>query len=144
MQRPAELDLALDVDDLAAAEPDLRGDAARLAKGEPAKADHRQPVDLADLLAVGLDADRLAADLLLEAPVDAVAAAELRVDRRLHLKFANDRLAGIAGELVGFVQQVVEGTHARRYFVGIAGEARRLLNHPPNAGAVERPQLLAP
>src|SRR6266545_7583432 len=113
MKRPAELDLAFDVDDLATAEPDLRSDAAGLAERGGAEADHREPVDLADRLAVGFDADRLAADLFLEAPVDAVAAADLRVDRRLHVRLADDFLAAIDGKLVGLVQQVGKGAHAR-------------------------------
>src|SRR5947207_8656474 len=106
MERPAELDLAFDIDNLAAAEPNLRGDAAGLAEGEGAQADHRQPVDLAHFLAVGFDADRLAADLFLEAPVDAVATAELRIDRRLNLGFADGPLAGVPGQLVRFAQEI--------------------------------------
>ena len=71
MQRPAELDLTFDIDDLAAPEPHLCGDAGRCAEMEPAEGDDRQPVDLPDRLAIGLDADRLAADLFLEPAIDA-------------------------------------------------------------------------
>src|SRR5208282_1717581 len=83
MQRAAELDFALDVDDLAASEPDSGGNAARVTKRETAEGHHRKPVDLADLFAVGLDADGLATDLLLQAAIDPVAPAELRIDRLL-------------------------------------------------------------
>ena len=41
MQRAAECHLALDIDDLAAAKPDLSRDSARSAEGKSAEADHR-------------------------------------------------------------------------------------------------------
>src|SRR5579883_712948 len=103
MQGTAERDLALDVDDLAAAQPHPRGDAARNAERKTAQADDREPVDLADRGAPRLDADRLARDLLLQPSIDAVAAPDFGVDRRLHLALA-DRLAGIGGKLVGLAQ----------------------------------------
>src|SRR5579862_7395054 len=105
MQWSAKLDLALDIDDLAAAHPHLRGDAGRVAKGERAEADHRQPVDLAHRRAAGLDADRPARDLILHASVDAVAAADLRVERTLDFRGADYLLAGIGGELIGLLKQ---------------------------------------
>ena len=103
-----------------------------------------RPLTCPICFAVGLDADRLAADLLLQAAIDAVAAADLRVDRRLHLGLADHRLAGIGGELVGFPQQIEKGAHARRQLVGIAGEPGRLLDDARDGRPVERPQLLAP
>ena len=74
-------------------------------KGELAEADHRKPVHLTDLSAIGLDMDGLAADFFLQATIDAVAAAELRVDRRLHLGLADHVFAAVGGDLVGFLQQ---------------------------------------
>src|SRR5438552_16914537 len=143
MQRPAQGDLALDVDHLAAPQPDLRGDAARLTEGEPAEADDRQPVELADLLTVGLNTDRAAADLLLQTAIDAVAAADLRIDRRLDLDEADDILAGVARELVGFAQQIDKSARAGGQFVGVAGEPGRLLDDSRDGGAVQRAQFLA-
>src|SRR5260370_40873671 len=144
MERPAELDFALDIDDLAAAEADLSGDAARSAKRECAEADDRETVDLADLLAIGLDADRLAADFFLHAPVDAVAATYLRIDRRLHLRLADDLFAGISGKLVGFLQQIDKGPHTGRQFVGVAREPGSLLDHPGDGITIEGPELFPP
>ena len=63
-------------------------------------------------------------DLFLQPAVDAVAAAELGVDRGLHLGGADDVLAGIGGELVGLLQQVDDRAQAGRQPVGIAGEPR--------------------
>src|SRR5271157_1230272 len=122
MQRPAELDFALDIDDRAAAEADLGSDTARIAKGKSSEADDGESVDLTDLLTVGLDAYRLAADLFLQAPVDAIATAYLGIDRRLYLRLTDDILTGVRSELIGFLQQIDEAAHAGRQFVGVARE----------------------
>src|SRR5271170_7184385 len=114
MQRTAKLHFALDINDLAAAHAHLRGDPRRIAEGKRAEADYRKPIDLADHLAVGFDADRLAADLFLHAAVDAITAADLRVDRGLHLNRAGYLLATIGGELIGFLQQFDDHPHAGR------------------------------
>jgi hypothetical protein len=103
MQRSAEFDLTLDIDDLAAAEPDLCRDPARVTKGETTEHDHRETVHLADDLAGGLDADSLAADLLLQAAIDPVAAAELGIDGALHLGRCDDVFASRSGQLVGLL-----------------------------------------
>ena len=58
-----QLGLALDIDHLALAETDPCGDPAGLAKGEAADLQHRQPVQLPDRLAVGVDQHGAARDL---------------------------------------------------------------------------------
>ena len=65
MQRAAELDLALDIGDAAAAEANARGDPGRLAKGELTELQDREPIDLADLRAGRVDQDEVALDPLL-------------------------------------------------------------------------------
>src|SRR6516164_11725388 len=136
MQRSAELDLALDIDDFAAAEPHPGGDATGIAKAETAERHDRKPVDLADFVAVGLDADCLASDLFLQATVDPVTAAKLRIDRALHLRRRDDLLAGARGNLVGLLQQIDNLAQPGRKPVGIAGEARSPLDHPRDRAAV--------
>ena len=64
--------------------------------------------------------------------------------RGLHLGLADHVLAGIGGELVGFLQQIDDRAHAGRQSIRVAGEPRGLLDHPGHRVAVERPQLLAP
>src|SRR5579863_452136 len=144
MQRSAELDLALDIDDLAAAHPHLRGDSGRVAEGERAEADHGEPVDLTDYLARIFYADRAARDLLLHAPVDTVAAANLRIERALNLGGADHLLAGVGGELIGLLEQFVDRSHAGRQPLGIPGKASRVLDHPSDSVAVEGAQMVAP
>src|SRR5215831_6760966 len=142
MQRPAELDLALDIDDFAAAEPDPGGDATGIAKAETAERYHRKPVDLADFFAVGLDADGLAADLLLQAAVDPITTTELRVDRALYFGRCNNLLAGARGNLVGLLQQIDNLAQPRRQPVGIPGKARSPLDHPRDRSAVQREEIV--
>ena len=55
MDRAAELDLALDVDHLAAPRPGLAGDAGRTTEPETADLDHAEAVHLSDARAVGID-----------------------------------------------------------------------------------------
>src|SRR6516162_4288861 len=143
MQRPAELDLALYVDHLAAAEPDTGSYAAGITESESAERDDRKPVHLADLFAVRLDTDRLARDFLLQAAIDTVAAAELGIDRPLHLGRSDDLFAGPNRNLVGLLQQIDDPAQAGRQPLGIAGKARRVLDRARDRAAIEWQQLLA-
>src|SRR3954449_9068165 len=98
MERAAKLHFAFDINNLAAAEPHPRRYAARHAEDKIPEHGDREAVDLPDRLAIGFDADRPAADLFLQAAIDAVAAAELRVDGGLHLGLADHLFVGISGE----------------------------------------------
>src|SRR6266851_1513050 len=120
MERTAEGNLALDIDHLAATQPDLGGDPGGIAKRESAETDHRQAIDLPNPFTPGFEADRLAADLLLHAPVQTVAAVKLRVDRGVDLGGADLLLAGIGRELVGLLQQISDRTQAGRQALLIA------------------------
>ena len=98
--------VGLVVDDLSASQPDAGGIAARVAKRKTAEGHHRKPVDLADHFAVGLDADGLAADLLLQSAINPVTAPELRIDRLLHLCCRDRGLAGTDRQMVGLLQKI--------------------------------------
>jgi hypothetical protein len=91
---------------LAAAKSDPGGNTAGIAESQIAERDDRKPVDLANLFAIGLDTDRLAADLLLQTSVDPVTAAELDIDRQLHFGRGDDLPASAGGDLVGLLQQI--------------------------------------
>src|SRR5215470_10538320 len=142
MQGSAERDFALDVDNLAAAEAHPRGDAARDTKGGPPESSDKKPVDLADRSAFGLDAGRFFCNLVEEAPIDAVAAAEFSGDRRLDLGCADDLPLGVGGELVGFAQHIGDRTHLDRHLTAIAGKARGVFDDASDAVAVEGPELV--
>ena len=65
MERPAEFDFALDVDDLSAAGSHLAGDAGRPPKGKSAELDDAEAIDLADMRSRGVDQRHLFEDGLL-------------------------------------------------------------------------------
>src|ERR1700730_12228043 len=143
MQRAAESNLALDIDDLAAPQPDARGDAAGVAERETAERHDREAVDLADLFAVGLAPDGLAPNLLLHAAIDPVAAAELPVDRLLHLGGRDDSLTSADSQLVRLLQQIDNLAQLGGQPVGVAGDPRRLLDDARHRTTVEREELFA-
>src|SRR5579859_991417 len=144
MDRTTERHLALDVDHLALAEAHLRGDAARMAKAHAAQADDGEAVHLADPLALGLDPDRVAADLLLETPIDPVGAPAPRDDRGLDLGGADHCLAPGTCEVVGLLEQIREVAELGRELLGVAAHARRLVDHARHRAPVERAQFHAP
>ena len=115
-----------------------------LPKANPPKLHHRQAVDLAHPLARGLDANGVAADLFLQAPIDPVAPALLRVDRRLQFGGADNCLVGGAREIIRLLQEIDEAAHLGGKLLGIAAQARNVLDRARDAAAIERPQLFAP
>src|SRR5690606_12314651 len=80
VQRPAELHLALDVDDAALAHPHPDGDAARPAEGERPDLNDGKAVDLANLGTVGVDEDDVALDDLLRPVADSTGALDAFLD----------------------------------------------------------------
>ena len=62
MERPAEFDFALDIDDLAAAGSHLAGDAGGPPKGKSAELGDAQAIDLADMRSRGVDQRHLFED----------------------------------------------------------------------------------
>ena len=97
-----------------------------LPKARPPRLITESPLTWPTCFAVGFDADRLAADFFLQAPIDAVAAAELGIDRRLHFGRADHVLAGVDGKLVGLLQQIDDRRAARP----TAGRHRRPAGPP--------------
>jgi hypothetical protein len=85
MQRAAQLDLALDVDDLAGAEADAGGDAHRAPESEVGKVDHRQAVHAAHGGAVRVHQQRAVEHRLQRALAQAVEAPLARGDGRVHV-----------------------------------------------------------
>jgi hypothetical protein len=74
MNRSAELDLALDVDDFSATQPHACCDPDRIAEGEIAKLQNRKAIDLANFLAGSVDEDRATLDFLLQPIAEPVGA----------------------------------------------------------------------
>ncbi len=143
MDRTAELDLALDVDHLAVADPGVDRDPRRLRERLAAQREHRQAVHLPDLLAGGVDQHRAAQDRLLHEVAQAPRALPLRLDRRLDV-FPRDRGgAGTARGEIGLGHQVDQILHVRRQALAVLDLARALLDDARHGGAVERRQRVA-
>src|SRR6185437_938908 len=123
MQRPAQRDLALDIDDLALAKPDARADSAGMPERKAAKPRHRQAVYLADALARRFDAQRVAGYLFLQTLINAVPTAALGIDRRLQLCRADLVLFFHVGQVVRFLQEISQMLHLRRELFCIAAKA---------------------
>src|SRR6516165_10487170 len=143
MQWAAELDFALDIDDLAASQSNAGGNTARVAKRETAEGHHRETIDLADLFAIGLDSDGLAADLFLQAAIDPIAAAELRINSVLHLCCRDGGLAAAGCQLIGLLQEIDDLAQPGGQPIGIAYEPCGPLDDPRHCTTVERQELFA-
>src|SRR5690606_35762967 len=85
VNRAAQLDLALDVDDAPGAEADARGDTARPRKGEAAELNHRQRVHLTDDPARGRNRECAARHRILDALARTARSVDPRVDGLLHV-----------------------------------------------------------
>ena len=83
MDRAAELHLALDIDQLAAARPHPAGDPGRPPEGEAAELDHAEAVHLADPTAGGVDQRHVLKNRLLRPVAQPRGAADLLVERAL-------------------------------------------------------------
>ena len=142
MQRAAKLDLALDIDDLAAAKPHLGGDAARRAERKVAERDDREAIDLTDRLAIGLDADRPAADL-------SCRRRSMRSPRWICASIAACTSASpttsLRASAASWSDSRSRSTMARTLagVCGISCEPRRLFDDARDGPPIERPQRLA-
>ena len=142
----AQLDLALDVDDLAVAQARGGGDARRLAEGEVAELEHRQAVDLADPLAVGVDQQVSAQDRLVHPLAQAVGAVDLRRRSPARRRRASTTSrAGLPRPVIGLAQQIGQAAHVGRQLLRVARPAARaVLDHPRHGGRGRTAQALAP
>src|SRR5574341_158892 len=140
MDRPAELDLALDVDHVTLADARAGGDPRRLPERVVAQLDHGETVDLADLLAGGVDQDRRSPDRLQHALADPAGTLALLVDGMLYIlgchRFATRTVCAIAG----LAQQIDDRAQANRELLCVARQACRVLDHARDRPAVEGPQ----
>src|SRR5690606_338972 len=127
VDRAAELDLALNVDDLPVADAHVRRDAGRLAEMKAAEPQNRQPVDLADLRARRVDQEVVALDLLLELLAQTIDSPDLSVDGFFHVAALNELRAFPLGPEARFATEVRDFPVARRELLGVADQACRVL-----------------
>src|SRR5690606_20585197 len=117
VDRAAELGLALDVDDLAAAGADARGDVRGYAERIAAEVDHGEPVGLADDGPAGLDVHAPEYDVLAHAQLEEALALGARVEGGLDV-VALDGLGPVARrEEARLAHEVGDPAEARRELV---------------------------
>ncbi len=85
MDRPAELDLPLDVDDFSPTHTCGCGDTRRLSEAELPQRQHRQPVDLPHVLTAGIDEYGPPLDVLLDQAADSIYPTDAHLDGLGHV-----------------------------------------------------------
>ena len=91
----------------------------------------------------GVDEDRLAQHVVAQARAHAVGAVDLRVDGLLDVRGAHQLRRFAPRPVVRLLQQVDDGAHLGGDALGVAREARGVLDDAADRGAVERQQALA-
>src|SRR5215470_414679 len=135
MQRPPEVHLALDVGYAALAHPDTSGDARRPPECEVTELQDRQRVDLADLAALGIDENDLAADGFLRPVPHAIGALRLLIDGARDILSRGHRAARFPRPIVGLPHDVRDAADLDREPLPVAGEACALLEHAGRSAA---------
>ena len=143
VDRARQLDLALDVEQLALAQPAGGGDAGGLGKGEITQVQHRQAVDLPHHRALRGDHQRAAQHRLLQPVAQPVMAPDAGVDRLLHIGRTQGAAASLPAPVVGLAQQVGHAAHVGGQALAVAGQASAVVDHPAHRTAVQRQQLVA-
>ena len=138
MDRATELDLALDVHDLAAARPHPAGDARRPPETEAAQLEHAQAVHLAGAAADGVDQRHVLQNRFLRTIAQPRHAADLLVEGALDFGAADHRALGLAGPVVGFRQHVTDLIDQQRELAGVVGDPRGMLQQQRDAVARDR------
>ena len=144
MDRPAQLHLPLDIDDLAPAQAHPRTDPRRLAETHGAKRHDRQAIDLPHLGTVGGDQHQPALDHFVGAVADPLAAVPLRRQRLFHLLQAHGIALALLGDVVGLPHHIGDGGDAHRQLARIVGQPRGMFDDPLHRIALEWPHIFPP
>jgi hypothetical protein len=108
---PTKLHFPLNVHHFALTGPDSRRDPGRPAERKSSELEHRQPIDLSDLGAVGVDVDRISQDLFPHPLLHAVGAESIRIDGTLHIPGRHDGAAILPCPVIRFAKQVRQIAH---------------------------------
>ena len=137
-----ELRLAFDVDHTGASRGHGRGDPLRKAVGQRPRADHCEPVDLADLGSRRSNADLALGDQLAEATGRQVGAPSPTADCLSHVVPGHCAAPSLAGEERGLPGNVGEATETRRQPVAPARDAGAVIGECRHGITRERHERL--
>ena len=124
MQRAAEFDFALDVDDLSGSHPDACRDAHGPAECIAAHGQDAEPIDLPHLCGAGVDQHDVALDHLEVLKLCALVTLLPGRKCALHVCDLDDLVSCFGGPEVGLAQVVGKVAHAQRQLAGVLGLAR--------------------
>ncbi len=137
MNGAAHVDLALDVDHIAAPHAHRCRDARSLAEGVVAQLQHGEAIDLADGVACGLDEDGFAQHLVLHEPGNTVEAENLGVDGLVDMLGADALRAGFVSPVVGLLEQVDDGLKLGGEPLAVADQAGGVIQHRAHGPAIQ-------
>ena len=138
VDRPAHVDLALDVDHIPAPHAHGGGDAGGLAEDVVAQLQHGERVDLPDDGAARFDVNRLAQHFVLHKPGDAVEAENLGIDGLAHVLNADQFGACLRRPEIRLLQQIDDRLHLGGQPLAVADEPGGMVDHGADGEAIER------
>lgn len=138
------LDLALDIDNLAAAHSHARTDARRLAKSEVAEADHGEAIDLTHRLSLGIDEQHPPGDGLERPVTDALAAVAALADGALDIGKADQIALVLLRPEMCLSDNIGQRTNPERQTLGVLGVARSLLDETRHGVGLQMQQFFLP
>ena len=142
MQRPAQFDFPLDVDDLAGPHPHARRDPCRTAEAEAADTHDGQSVYLADGITVRVDQDDIAGDVFQRVLPDPVGPVNAFGNGTLDILVRDAIVSRLFSPVVGLTQQIRQRPDPQGHALSVIGHARGLVDHAGNTGRRQRLQFL--
>src|SRR5581483_10195496 len=137
VDRPGELDLALDARDLPAAHRDPGAHPGREAEAVVAEVDDREPVHLADPAAARLDRDRPVGDQLADALLEQVRPVVALAHGERDVVAGDERVARLARAEARLGDEVGDLLQARGQLALALAQPPAVLDHPGDRAAVE-------
>src|ERR1051326_6291131 len=128
MQRTAEFDLPLDVDNPSSTRPHAARNSTGLAKHIAAKRHHAQRIDLADPRAGRFNQRYFTQNGSLAKFADTRNTSDLLVDRTLDVVLGRGRVTGDASPVTDFREQVTDQLDAKCQTLLVVGDARRMFD----------------
>ncbi len=141
VDRSAQLDLPLDVDDPSGADTRRRRDTYRVAEAMLTEIDDRQAVDLPNCFTSSVDEEQVARDPVLDAGGHAPEAPCHFVDSLAHVVGADGGGLRFSRPVIGLRQEVVDGADPHRQPFTVVGQARALFHDSLHGRPVEGQQL---
>lgn len=145
MQRTAQIDFAFNINDFARSHARQASDPAGFAERQLAEFKHGQTVDLPDDGAVRINQNGTALDLFGHSFLNTVGTFDFGYNGLINMAARNDgRFAVRHGAVVGFADQVADGSDVRRQFLTVFRQAGSVFDQAGDGVFLQRAQFVAP